>query len=893
MSTKPASLANRERHPFSALLTQIRVRKAGLTQTRLAELAGYDQAILVRMCQGKKDLTGPSGRDRIVRIIAVLQDMGVLSLRSEANGLLAAAGQPPLYQGTPVEKSLLDRLQDAGTALPMATRYHPPAALTNLVGRETEVAAAIQALTHTRLVTLTGPGGVGKTQLGIEVANRVAGAFSHGSCFVPFATLASWHEAPGALLRALEIRASPTQTEADAAASYLRDKHLLIVFDNCEHVLEAASFIASILSGSPRVKVLATSREALKIGGEHLLVLDPLSPDAATDLFVQRAQAHSRLVATNASARRDIDAICQRLDRLPLAIEIAAARCRQFTPAALLARIAEADGSPHDAFEALGLLSNARRDGPARHESVRTAIGWSYGLLTDDEQWLLRHVAIFTGGAQFEQIEALYQRLSPAAFGSHSSCVDALGSLIDKSLVVTIEQADESLRYDMLSLIRQFALEKLHERGELPAARRCHAEIFADYAERIRESFARTGRQVHFTWLERDRLNIQNALDWGLVDGGDPLIGCRLVAALQLPWRTDVAQMPAIRRWITLAQQALTPDMPPAVLGGVYQGMAQFNLSSSWSDAVGAAQTALRHYEQTTDQAGIADAMGAVAACAFQSDPSDVRALDQLHRAIQLARDSGYALIEHCLFETHIDHLMLSGQDERALAAAHEAIRSCERTGDVANLCRVLLILVMQFMAKRRFEEAREAAERAAAYAEQIHDLYTFMTARGNVAECMRLSGDAQAALQMLEELIAAARISAARMTLRYPKIFLAKSLNDLRQPDRARAVILNLIEDTLAEEGMPPGAFAYLFDVLACSAILSSDPSRAAVLFGAADADLMLGLRVRGSYNDEEFGRYRQRAMDELGADRFEALLSQGRRMPLVEAVAYAQAWT
>lgn len=446
-------------HPFGELLREYRRRKPGLTQERLAHRVGYDPAVLVRMAQGKKDLTGPSGRERVVRLIEVLREDGALLAVEEANALLAAASQPPLYDGIPLERALIRALRPAPSARPVAIRFTLPAPVSSLVGREGDVERITEILQRARLLTLTGAGGSGKTRLALEVAESFADDFVHGACFVSLAAVRRASDVGPTIARALDVHDVGGRSLVEAISRFLSNKSVLLVLDNFEHVLSEAVLAYEFLIAAPMLKIIATSREPLRISGEHVYPVEPLALASAEALFEERARAVKLDFSMEGSAR-DVAEICERLDRLPLAIELAAARVAQFSPRVMLGRLSEAG-----AKSPLSVLWTASRDAPARHRTLRDTIAWSYELLTAREQDLLRTLGVFVNGAEVEQIAAA----EPESGIERRALEEMLASLVDKNLARRVEQADGMPRFLLLELIREFALEQLRENSAPPA----------------------------------------------------------------------------------------------------------------------------------------------------------------------------------------------------------------------------------------------------------------------------------------------------------------------------------------------------------------------------------------------------------------------------------------
>jgi non-specific serine/threonine protein kinase len=425
-----------------------------------------------------------------------------------------------------------------------------------------------------RLLTLTGPGGIGKTRLAIAVA----GERREEVAFVPLATVIDPAGIAAAILQALGATPGSRQPDAETLRDILRTRRLLLVLDNLEHLLAGTPLIVELLNACPNLTVLATSRVRLGLTGERVLPVDPLetpAPRAAhgldaiaaasgVRLYVERAQAvvpAFRLTAQNAEA---VAAICQRLDGLPLAIELAAARSNVLSPAMLAERLEHR----------LALLTGGPWDAPARHQTMRAAIAWSYGLLTPAEQRLFLRLAVFEGGASLEAVEAIAVRPDHDVPPDAAHAIDLLSTLVDHHLVDSTETPADSgeTRIEMAGTLRELAQELLAASGEEAAIRDAHAEIYLALA---REGETHLVREVEPAWLDRlelDHANFGAALAWTLRDGGGPgsaATGAEMAGALWLFWYYH-SHLTEGRTWLerALATPMLpTPARAHALLG--------------------------------------------------------------------------------------------------------------------------------------------------------------------------------------------------------------------------------------------------------------------------------------------------------------------------------------
>jgi predicted ATPase/DNA-binding winged helix-turn-helix (wHTH) protein len=417
-----------------------------------------------------------------------------------------------------------------------------PVSRTGFVGREKEAAAAGELLLRpdVRLVTVTGPGGIGKTRLAVEVASTLSEKFPGGTYFVPLSPLSDPGLIAAVIAQTLGIRGTGSQSPFDILKESLRDSlgaPTLLLLDNFEHLLPAAPTVAELLAMGPNLKILVTSRAALHLYGEHEFLVPPLGlPDPlcvppaedlsrypAVALFIQRAVAAKPDFELNRENAAAVAEICARLDGLPLAIELAAARVKVLSPASLLARLASR----------LQLLTGGARDLPQRQQTLRAAMDWSYDLLNPAEQKLFRRLSVFVGGCNLEGVEAVCDTKGDLDL----DLLDGMGSMVDKSLVLQVPATAGEPRFAMLETIREYAREKLEVSGEEAATKRAHAAyclVLAEEAPAEQAGAQSAGQMEHFI---PEHGNFRAALEW-LTDTGDAEWGLRLGAALFRFWET-------------------------------------------------------------------------------------------------------------------------------------------------------------------------------------------------------------------------------------------------------------------------------------------------------------------------------------------------------------------
>src|SRR4051794_4238767 len=415
-------------------------------------------------------------------------------------------------------------LAEESAALGTTAPFALPAEASSFVGRKRELAELESLLRHTRMLTLSGTGGVGKTRLSLQLARSVAPSYESGAALVELAAVADPRLVPDAIATALDVRPLPAQELVAAVVDFLAARELLLVLDNCEHVVAACATLSdSLLRAAPQLTILATSREPLRVAGEvvfrvpSLDIPDPEQPlpphelldYASVSLFVARAVAASPGFELDDGNAEDVSRICLRLDGLPLALELAAARLGALSPAAIAARL-------DDRFR---LLRSGSHAAPTRQQTLTATLEWSHELLESDEQTLLRRLSAFAGGFELEAVEDVCAGVELGV----SEVADPLARLVEKSLVA-VEYGDRRNRYRLLETVRIYARARLDDAGETTVLAERHARWALALAERDRDSLR----------LEREAANLRVALDTFLAR--DPRDALRLCVALAPFW---------------------------------------------------------------------------------------------------------------------------------------------------------------------------------------------------------------------------------------------------------------------------------------------------------------------------------------------------------------------
>jgi predicted ATPase len=740
--------------------------------------------------------------------------------------------------GLPVEFPPLRTLDTYRNNLPLQP--------TPLVGREKEVSEVCDLLrgTETRLLTLTGPGGTGKTRLALQAAADLLDDFPDGTFFVPLATLSEAELFLSTVAETLGVRETGEQPLDESLKDYIKERRLLLVLDNFEQVLGAAPTVTELLAAAPGLKVLATSRAPLGLYGEQEYAVPPLSvPDVrhlpdfktlsqyeAVRLFIERAKSAKVDFEVTDESAPAVAEICVRLDGLPLAIELAAARIKMLPPKAMLQRLSSR----------LKLLTGGARDLPVRQRTLRGAIEWSHTLLGDGEKTLFARMAVFSGGRTLEAVEAVCDAQGDLPVDSF----EGVSSLLDKSLLRQEEGPEGEPRFVMLETIHEYAREKLQESGEAEVIGRAHTEYFLALAEEAEPELVGTDQVSWMDVLEAEHDNLRAALSRSL-EAGDSGSALRIGGALWRFWNVR-GHFSEGRRWLTAGLSgegaAALSLRARASLGLGYLELRQ----GDYPRAVEDLEVSHSLYREIGDRRGEAYALCFLGWIALDRNEFD-RAEELLEESLALSRAAGTARDVSVSLNALAMLKVYRGDHERATAMQEECLSLAREAGDVQIIA--VLTYNLGFTAAMTGEY-----ERAEAFVREAQALFREVGDRGMAP-------------------LASNRLG-----------FLALSQDD---PDRAEELCVEAIRD-LQEQAQIPG-IDFALEILGGVAASRGEIRRAAQLWGAV-----------AGYRDATGAPWipEERAMIEAHIDAARPRLEEatwreewekGRSMTLDQAVEYA----
>lgn len=731
-----------------------------------------------------------------------------------------------------------------------------PVQLTSFIGRERDLDEVESLLSNSRLVTLSGVGGAGKTRLAIQAANRVTSAFQHGVWWVDLAALHDPTLIPQIIVQAFGLRTIANQPVLESLISFVRPKQMLLIMDNCEHLSEACARLArQLLIEAPELCILATSREALGIEGETLYLLSGLpwpSSDSkvmregqgkvdlkvlmgydAVRLFVERARSilpDFSLTFENANA---IVEICKRLDGLPLALELASARINVLSVQEIAARL----------NDRLTLLTSGKRGGEQRHQTLKAAIDWSYALLTDEEQILLRRLAVFTAGCSHDAAETVCsgEGIVPARM------LDLLASLVDKSLVIAETTGNAPARCRLLETIREYALEKLDQAGEAPRVRDRHLDFFLNRAEEAMPKQFEAYQQLWLNWLETEHDNLRTALSWAL-ESKRIETGLRLASALTYFWEIHSYVQEGLS-WMERLLAAAGADVSLEVhVNALVFATFQYMLLGNTH----AATTCARKAVDLAEAAGDA------------GSPVLSFAMDGLASAAKTAGD----------YQTAFD-------------ITEKNILNYRQAGPSFYLGMSLLAQGENAIQIGNYEIARMRLDESLALARQDGDAFRTAHSLNTLGDLARLEGNYagaasfyQSGAALLKDLGAQRDLASLLSNLGYARLH----LGDVDQANRAIRESLSIHQAQQNKPGMTECLIG-----LAGTAIVDGQPAAGVRLLAAAAAISGQPDASRWRVNRIEFEMFLGLAREKTTPAEFQAELAIGRALSLEQAVDYA----
>jgi predicted ATPase/DNA-binding SARP family transcriptional activator/tetratricopeptide (TPR) repeat protein len=777
-----------------------------------------------------------------------------------------------------------------------------PAETTSFIGRESELATIHELLGLSRLLTLTGPSGSGKTRLALKAGGQGSGRYPDGVWLVELAPVTGPDLVTAVVASALGAREEPGRPLADTIAAHLRDSEALVIIDNCEHVLDAAAdLVTGLLRRCPSLRILATSQSRLNVAGEATWPVPPLTvpPPAEEDplviaeaesvrLFCDRAglaRPGFSLDAGNAAAVREI---CRRLDGIPLALELAAARLNALTARQLAARL-------DDRFR---VLSGGSRTGLPRHRTLQAAIEWSYDLLSDAEQVAFRRLAVFAGGATLEAAEAvlpdLIAELAPwrgVEGGSPplgttlpaDAVFETVSALVDRSLLTT-EERDGSMRYGMLESVHHFARERLAGAGEQDELSRRHLDWLVDYADQADLDGPDQGAWMDL--LETDMENVRAGLEWGLAQPGSEH-ALALAGSLATFWMVR-GHAGIGRRWLDSALAAAGPQASPRLRAIALDGVGQLAYVQSDHDAqLGYQRESLSIWRELGDDVRTASCLGDLGAAAHIR--GEYPAAEQMYgEALELARRAGASnIMARCL--SGLGRLALHTDDqERATAYYTESMARFREAGDLRRATLILGNLGVVAFNEGDFDLAVSRLEEHLTNARKIGDRKLIGGALTNLGTIWQNTGDNDRAEQLHAEALALAEQVGDRRLACVALTNLGLVALARKDYERARSYHARSLE--LAEAVGERRSIAESLEELAGVDAAAGLMERAAVLFGASQAAReAIGAPILGP----DLARF-QKVVAEvrlaLGEGAFTEAERRGRAMSEAEAVALAR---
>lgn len=732
--------------------------------------------------------------------------------------------------------------------------HNLPAQLTSFIGRQKEISAVAKLITANRIVTLTGSGGAGKTRLSLQVGTQCLRQFPNGVWIAELAPVPDPALIPQTLLGIFNLREDVQRAPLEVLIDYLRNRSLLLILDNCEHLIEACAKISeALLRACPKLKILASSREALDIAGEvayrvpsmtapdldHLPSLEELLKIESIRLFIERAATARPDFKLTKETASFIAQICSRLDGIPLAIELAAARVKMMSPEQIASRL-------DDRFR---LLTGGSRTALPRQQTLRALIDWSYSLLSEPEKTLLRRLAVFVGGWTLEAAESVCGEERDGV-----DVLDILTRLVDKSLVLVEEEFIGELRYHRLETIRQYSREKFFDTDEVETVRDRHLEYFVQFAELADENLQGRDQIVWVNRIVAEMDNLRAALEWGL--SRKAFSALRIVGALNILWVSRGYSAEGFR-WTQRALEqvekfpiieGISMEQQSAARAKALRGLAWLYLSlGDNANAMRQAEESIALYRQSLDRRGLSLALlGLAYPLEFQGERE--RAETLLLESIEIARPERNVYgLSWSLCNLARVTLSLHKDVEQSRRYAEEALRHAEQAGFQYLVALSSEVLGNIALHENDHDDARSHFKEALRGFQEVGATFNIILEKSNLAHLERQEGNYTRALEYYRETIVGFR--------------------DVAQT----------------------GAVAHQLECFGFIAIAQDQYEHALQLFAAANALRESGgtpmLPDERAYFDERLKELREK----LNSAQFDSIWSRGRSMSMKQAIEFA----
>ena len=804
--------------------------------------------------------------------------------------LRAARGEGPV-----------DRLSIDGRPLPLPSQkprpgnpgpgfpgHNLPLYLSSFIGREDEIVEVRKLLARSRLVTLTGVGGGGKTRMALEAVRGLLESFPDGVRLVELAPLSDPALVASFIASTLGLINDPNRPPLDALANYLRDRQFLLLLDNCEHLIETmARLVDTLVRHCPDLHILTTSRERLEIDGEAVWLVPPLALPPTEEqlsiealieydaiaLFVDRATAalpSFSLTETNAAT---VVTLCRRLDGIPMAIELAAARVRMLRVEEIVARL-------EDRFR---FLTGGNRAAPPRHQTLRALIDWSYDLLPAVEQRLLRRLAVFAGGFSLGEVEAICDE------EGEDGMLDLLTQLVNKSLVVAGRVSGEKTRYSLHETIRQYGLERLAEEGAVESMRDRHAAFYCRLAEEAEPQLYQAEQLMWMDRLEETYDNLRAAQNWALDDHPPAAeTGLRLAAALAYYWEMRGILVEG-HRWLTAALERIDSAATP-LQASFYLNAGNFWLEHGGRTTVVGATESLALYQRLEDEKGIAWALRLLGNCAAFREHDLERATVLFEQGLALAEEVGDKALISRICQNLGQATMFRGDypgakrlGEKGLALAHE-------TGDRFAVGYLSYLLGMTVARQGDYAAAEAFQLDALAVCRDLKLEVNAAKTLIPLGEAVRLQKKYDQAIWHYQEHLRLSREIAGWGAAYSTNSIALANLGHVavRQGDPRRAT--NFLRESIAGAGDDRGDIVWALWGFGLVAATLVHWRRASRLYAAAEQLLDVDREIIGMPEDrEDYKRDIARVRDQLGEVGFTTAWAEGQAMTTAEAVELA----